>query len=156
MKIGVKSENMNLITRAPLNADLFLFYSTVYQATFLSSFWMFQEKTDVEKSKLRDNQTEDQINRNAAEYYHKQKDLDEMKKSLNRIRDIPYRVMFLKNRFDGENDYIKLAASFYLENGNIKFRFLKQPIVEHSSFVKPFITVFQKLTCVDKSLLLLS
>ncbi|CAG2203731.1 unnamed protein product [Mytilus edulis] len=67
--------------------------------------------------KLRDNQTVDQINRNAAVYYHKQKDRDEMKKALNRIHDIHFRVKFLKERFDGNNDYIKLAASIYLENG---------------------------------------
>lgn len=50
-------------------------------------------------------------------YYHKQKDRDEMKKTLNRIHDIHFRVKFLKERFDGNNDYIKLAASIYLENG---------------------------------------
>ncbi|XP_052085613.1 uncharacterized protein LOC127723124 [Mytilus californianus] len=79
-----------------------------------------QENPDPEKPKLRDNQTEDQINRNAAEYYHTQKDRNEMKKALNRIRDIPFRVKFLKKRFDGENDYIKLAASIYLENGQTR------------------------------------
>ncbi|CAC5380295.1 TPR and ankyrin repeat-containing protein 1 [Mytilus coruscus] len=79
-----------------------------------------QENPDPEKPKLRDNQTEDQINRNAAEYYHTQKDRDEMKKALNRIRDIPFRVKFLKKKFDGENDYIKLAASIYLENGQTR------------------------------------
>ncbi|CAC5364350.1 unnamed protein product [Mytilus coruscus] len=80
----------------------------------------YQENHDPEKPKVRDNQTEDQINRNAAEYYHKQRDSDEMKKALNRIRDISFRVKFLKERFDGENDYIKLATSIYMENGQTR------------------------------------
>lgn len=78
---------------------------------------MFQENPNPDKTEVRDNQTEDQINRNAAEYYHTQKNHDEMKKALNRIRDISCRVMFLVKKFDGANDYIKLAASILLDNG---------------------------------------
>ncbi|OPL21173.1 hypothetical protein AM593_03766, partial [Mytilus galloprovincialis] len=79
-----------------------------------------EENPDPEKPKVRENQTEDQINRNAAEYYHTQKETDKMKTALNRIGDIPCRVMYLEKKFDGENDYIKLAASILLENGQTR------------------------------------
>ncbi|CAG2222140.1 unnamed protein product [Mytilus edulis] len=87
----------------------------------IHSLHRYQENPNPEKkTKVRDNQTEDQINRNAAEYYHTQKNRDEMKKALNRIRVISCRVMFLEKKFDGENDYIKLAASILLENGQTR------------------------------------
>ncbi|VDI43180.1 Hypothetical predicted protein [Mytilus galloprovincialis] len=86
----------------------------------IHSLHRYQENPNPEKTKVRDNQTEDQINRNAAEYYHTQGNRDAMKKALNRIRDISCRVMFLEKKFDGENDYIKLAASILLENGQTR------------------------------------
>ncbi|XP_063425387.1 TPR and ankyrin repeat-containing protein 1-like [Mytilus trossulus] len=86
----------------------------------IHSLHRYQENPNPEKTKVRDNQTEDQINRNAAEYYHTHKNRDEMEKALNRIHDIPCRVMFLEKKFDGENDYIKLAASILLENGQTR------------------------------------
>ncbi|VDI24147.1 Hypothetical predicted protein [Mytilus galloprovincialis] len=86
----------------------------------IHSLHRYQENPNPEKTKVRDNQTEDQINRNAAEYYHTQKNRNEMKKALNRILDIPCRVMFLEKKFDGENDYIKIAASILLENGQTR------------------------------------
>lgn len=109
----------------------------------IKSYWIFQESPDAEKQKLhiklRENQTEDQIYRNAAEYYHKNKDCDEMKKALNRISDIHFRVKFLKERFDDKNDYINLAASIYKEKGNIELFISIHQIYEPTSYDYHFV-----------------
>jgi hypothetical protein len=76
--------------------------------------------TDYDRPKLyhpRDNQSEEQINGSAAEYYHARGERNLMLETLNKIPDVPYRVSFLRMRDNGANNYIELAAKILSENG---------------------------------------
>ena len=76
--------------------------------------------TNYDRPKLyhpRDNQSEEQINGSAAEYYHARGERNLMLETLNKIPDVPYRVSFLRMRDNGANNYIELAAKILSENG---------------------------------------
>ena len=76
--------------------------------------------TDYDRPKLypsRDNQTEEQINGSAAEYYHARGEWNLMLETLNKISDVSYRVSFLRMRDNGANNYIELAAKILSGNG---------------------------------------
>jgi hypothetical protein len=77
--------------------------------------------TDYDRPKLhhpRDNQSEEQINGSAAEYYYAQGEWNLMLETLSKIPDVSYRVSFLRMRDNGaKNNYIELAAKILSENG---------------------------------------
>ena len=78
-------------------------------------------ETDYCRPKLyqpRDNQTEEQINGSAAEYYYARGEKNIMLETLNKIPDVSYRVSFLRMRDNGaKNNYIELAAKILSGNG---------------------------------------
>ena len=84
--------------------------------------------TDYDRPKLyhpRDNQTEEQINGSAAEYYYARGEWNLMLETLNKIPDVSYRVSFLRRRDNGaKNNYIELAAKILSENGKYHILYL--------------------------------
>jgi hypothetical protein len=84
--------------------------------------------TDYDRPKLyhpRVNQTEEQINGSAAEYYHARGERNLMLETLNKIPDVSYKVSFLRRRDNvAKNNYIELAAKILSENGKYHILYL--------------------------------